>query len=175
MGAFAALFFVLCVICLAAQYSSVRRVIGYSAAVALFVVAGAIAFAMYETHVKAEKSKLAGTKIGPQEIEIADGQLTLAPGRINGSITNKSSHDLESLTLVIRVFDCSAFKTPPASGGPWEQFKECITIGQKELPVRVSVPAGQKRGFERSLYFENLPAVKNWHWTLQIAQVLARI
>ena len=63
---------------------------------------------------------------------------------------------------------------------PWERYKkaqdnaQCGIVGEHVKQVySINVPAGQKRGFETSVYLPNLPEMKDWSWSYSIEQVIA--
>ena len=147
------------------------RYFGYAAlaCAAVVIVAGYLIYLDNERSSKSYRDKLKISKslISASNLEISDLQMNLSNGygQINGTILNKSSHVLDSVTLLVTVRDCKE---------PWQ--KNCNTIGQNAgTAYGLNVPSMQKRAFSLGVSFSNFPTVKEWGWQYSISEISAEI
>ena len=96
-------------------------------------------------------------RIKPGDVELVEATLSLGLiGKLQGSITNHSAQPINHIYVFVSVYDCAkdAFYKP-----------NCNTIGQKTIELYgLSIPIGQKRGFDQYVDFPNLPKIDKWSW-----------
>lgn len=135
---------------------------------AVALVAGYFIYLENERNSKAYRDKVQISKslISASNLEISDLKMDLSSsyGQINGTVLNKSSHVLGSVTLLVTVRDCKEL---------WQ--KNCNTIGQNTgTAYGLDVPSMQKRAFSLGVSFSNLPKVQEWGWYYSISEISAK-
>lgn len=84
--------------------------------------------------------------------------------KLSGRIKNNSAkHTLKQVNLVVTTQDCSGETRSP----------NCITIGERNEDLFLSVPPGQARDFEESVYFSGGPLNPKGHleWNYSVSQI----
>ena len=118
-------------------------------------------------HNRQEEARIEATLIKPSEVEIADATLWNNYGhhKIVGTIRNLSArYSLAAFSLHITALDC-----------PNDTItQDCNTIGDETVSVRLSVPPGQVRKFDESVYFSNMPNARVFKWSYTLQDVRAQ-
>lgn len=137
----------------------VRKVV----AAVLVLMVGAVAGLLYWENVNDRK---AATAIAAEQVELRDFEIVTRTGLryYRGNVKNLSAdHTIGAFRLRVRAHDC-----------PGDVVSEhCETVGESSEEIKLNIPPGQVRGFERSVSFSNLPAVKNLKWSFDVISVRA--
>ena len=48
---------------------------------------------------------------------------------------------------------------------------DCITVGEQKVVLDSKVPPNQARGFDKNLYFQNLPVMTKMSWHYRVEEV----
>ena len=103
------------------------------------------------------------------EIEIRDlflSKKSFSSYRLSGSLKNLNpSYTLSSMRLNLTFYDC-----PTGGGDKSEDWVECEIIGEEQVSLFLTVPPGQVRGFDRSVYVSDLPKLKRrfaWGYSIE--------
>jgi hypothetical protein len=157
------------VVYLAVQFPAFRKAIG----ICLVLLCIAVAGLFYNGHIEDQKrqqrdqqrEELSLRLIRPDDIEITNTVLGQSYGgwRIQGNVTNRSTHELEGFILKIVVQDC------PVSGNP------CTTIGEEYVSPDLSVPPNQMRSFDRYVSLRNMPTPAKLKWTYAVQKVRGKV
>ena len=129
------------------------------------VVVGAVfVFIMHDQR----QERLAKSRIKSEEVEIRDLSLIksksgLAVFKLKGSVKNLNpTYTLTGFTLSLKLYDCPADKEVG--------LVDCDTIWEQEESVSSSIPPGQVRGLEESVYVHDLPTIKGrFTWSHSIS------
>lgn len=84
--------------------------------------------------------------------------------KIAGRIKNNSAkYTLKEVTLIVTMQDCSGES----------RSQNCITIGESNETMYITVPPGQARDFDESVYFpgENINPKGHLAWNYSVSQI----
>jgi hypothetical protein len=130
--------------------------------IAAVVVVGGLAAIIY-IFIASENQREAKshTLIMPSQLDLNIANLGKSYGSwsIAGTIKNNSAYTLTSLKLKVTVRDCAP---------------NCVTIGEDDAYVWVTVPPSQLRSFDKDIYFSNMPTPKNPTWNYQLIETTAQ-
>lgn len=97
--------------------------------------------------------------------------------RISGRIKNTSDHGVEQLRLGLWLSDC-VMREGQDNGGtgkPWEKY-QCEIVGQTSQLLLVSIPPGQVRHFEETIYFGSSAEFRGgWALEQKVIEVIAEL
>ncbi len=134
-------------------------------AVLVLVVGGIFAWFEYQER----QTRIAQSLIKHEEIEIRDlflSKKSFSSYRLSGSLKNLNpSYTLSSMRLNLTFYDC-----PTGGGDKPEDWVECEIIGEEQVSLFLTVPPGQVRGFDRSVYVSDLPKMKRrfaWGYSIE--------
>ena len=126
----------------------------------LIVIAGIAAYGYYANILSENRKELARKLIKPTEIEIQEAELSVGPfGRLTARVRNRSRYTLTNLSLRVIVRDCEP------------DGKQCITVGESNASQYLTIPPGQTRAMNASVYFSDLPKLRKWHWDFHIKEI----
>ena len=131
---------------------------------------GALLIYLYFEHNKSEsarKAAYAKTLIAKKQIDIVDARVSFSsydgsPERITGRLRNNSNYTVRSVELHLEFQDC-------APNGA------CETVGDANENVLVSVPPGQSRDFDSSIYGNRISAKGARRWNYSINSITADV
>jgi hypothetical protein len=108
------------------------------------------------------KKKIQNNRIKSSEIDVIDLYMDLGRpefGRylLSGQIRNRSANNctLNSITLLVNLLE----KEPPD------------TVGEQTVEIRVEVPPHQTRAISQTVYFPNLPQLKQPWWIYSVSEI----
>jgi len=113
-----------------------------------------------------QESAAARTRVSASEIDLLDLRLGSSYGssyRLVGRLRNRSPrYTLSSLSIKVTMRDCTA----PG---------QCETVGETTTSVYASVPPGQVRGIDDSVYFSGLPPFRGkMEWIYSVVEIRAK-
>jgi hypothetical protein len=131
-------------------------------AIAIAIVAALIGIFILKD---ASDRRVAASLISPEALALSDVKLGSDFGyRLEGEVTNNSSHTLTRMTFVVTAYDCPA-DTITA---------QCLTVGQDDdVSSFVTVPGGQVRAFDAMVSLTSMPAIKHnflWSYSLKVVE-----
>lgn len=92
-------------------------------------------------------------------IELGSANVTGAGWRLTGFVSNTGESNVASLVVRARVKDCR--ETP------------CKLVDEREFPLLLNIPAGQRYPFRQALHDINMPAgLTTPEWSLEVVRVL---
>lgn len=107
------------------------------------------------------------TAISASQLSLTGMRLYQSPyggWEVEGTVLNRSSYPLKSLTLTVFLRDCPS---PSDDAG-------CVTTGEDDALFYVDVPPGQARKLNSSVQFVNAPELKpGWGWNYGIKAITA--
>jgi hypothetical protein len=134
-----------------------RRLAGGLIALALMI--GGI---FYLKNEQEERQSLTRIKVSELDFE----SVTLSPNyssyKLAGRIKNNSpKHTLKQVTFVVTMQDCAA------------QSQNCVTIGENKETTFLTIPPGQARDFQESVYFSGSRLNPKGHmeWQYTVSQI----
>jgi hypothetical protein len=135
--------------------------------VAVLGVLLAYFYAKHEEIESARKLSSARTLIIKDQIEIIDPRVSFSsydgrPERITGRLRNNSNYPIRSVELHLQFQDCAA------NGA-------CETVGDCDKDVLVSVPPGQSRDFDSSVYGNRISVKGTRRWNYSIKSITASV
>jgi len=132
----------------------------FGVAVLVVVIALGLVLFGYMGH-QHDQEEAAKRLVRPDQLNFTDMQM--GPGRyanyrLTGRIKNNSIYEITGITLKLEVQDC-------ASDG------HCETVGQEEQPLFLSIPAGQVRDVDESVYFHDMTIRGTYKWNYSVEEV----
>jgi hypothetical protein len=132
---------------------------------ALLILVGLVVLSVVIILINNEReAKESRKRISPQEVQLTELRLGSEYGsyKLVGRIRNASAkYPIQSVQLRITLQDCIA-------------TDNCATIGDTTEYMFVSVPPGQTRAVDESVYFSDVPSLKGtFAWNYSIVEVSA--
>ena len=140
----------------AIAYRPVRWILGGIAA----LIALGVLFLFQSQEDSRRQREAALHRVTAQQLQFED--MALGQGRLTGRVRNLSAYTVTNIELVVTLQDC-------VGGG-----SRCDVVGQTNEDLYLTIPPGQVRGVDESIYFSNVPAVRGTRqWEYSVTSISA--
>lgn len=130
--------------------------------IAMLVVVVALGLLLFgymgHEHEQREEAK---HRVHPDQLDFMDmrmGPNGYADYHLSGRIKNNSSYEVTSINLKLDVQDCAS-------------DKHCETVGEEEKLLLLSIPVGQVRDVDDSVYFPSMTIRGTYKWNYSVEEV----
>ena len=161
MGWLAAALVFIFVASLAIRHPAFRRALLAIIAVLGGAAVVAILYATTESTLHAEAEREKWQKVIPWGVQL-NLKLRYQPDftsfRIEGTATNNTGSDISALRISVQIQDCAT---------------ACVVVGETTTESYVTIPSGQRRAINQSLFFTDVPSISKLSWNYDLLNVRA--